>query len=109
MIRPCLFLCWAPTNGNVLWAGTGTACETSNDGDPITLFDQFANRWVMTQFALPNYPSGPFYECIAVSQTANPTGAYYRYTFLVHATKMDDYPKLGVWPDADQQRLFHER
>ena len=32
----------------------------------------------MSQFALPNYPRGPFYECIAVSQTPDPLGAWHR-------------------------------
>ncbi len=74
--------------------------KRSIDGDPITLFDPLAKRWMMSQFALPNYPSGPFYQCIAISQTADPTGAWFRYAFVVHDTKMNDYPKFGVWPDA---------
>ncbi len=90
-----------PVNGNTLWNGFGGVCETTNDGDPVTLFDPLANRWMMSQFALPNgTTSGPYYQCIAISQSANPTGAWYRYEFQVHATKMNDYPKFGVWPDA---------
>lgn len=85
--------------GNALWAGFGGTCETSNDGDPIVLFDQLSNRWLMSQFALPGGPSG-FHQCIAISQSGDPTGAWYRYDFLVHATKLNDYPKFGVWPDA---------
>ena len=53
---------------------------------------------MLTQFALPNYPSGPFYECFAVSKTGIPTNVpsdYWLYTFLVHNTKMDDYPKIS--------------
>jgi hypothetical protein len=52
----------------------------------------------MSQFALPNYPRGPFYQCIAVSQTGDPTGkwALYSYSF----SKMNDYPKFGVWSDG---------
>jgi hypothetical protein len=93
-------LLYGPANGNTLWAGFGGACETRNDGDPIVQYDHLADRWMMSQFALPNYPSGPFYQCIAVSQTANPTGAWYRYAFIISATKMNDYPHFGVWPDA---------
>ena len=74
--------------------------KSTNDGDPITLFDSIANRWLMSQFALPNYPNGPFYQCTAISTSGDPTGTWYRYAFQVHATKMNDYPKLGVWPDA---------
>src|SRR5512138_1295833 len=37
--------------GNALWSGFGGICEASNDGDPIVLFDQLSNRWLMSQFA----------------------------------------------------------
>jgi hypothetical protein len=91
---------YGPAAGNTLWTGFGGVCSTSNDGDPIVQYDHLADRWMMSQFALPNYPSGPFYECIAVSQTGDPTGAWYRYEFQISATKMNDYPHLGVWPDG---------
>ena len=64
------------------------------------LYDHLADRWFMSQFALPNYPSGPFYQCIAVSTSGNPMGSYNRYQFQVSATKLNDYPKFGVWPDG---------
>ncbi|MEJ5308969.1 MAG: carboxypeptidase regulatory-like domain-containing protein [Anaerolineae bacterium] len=87
---------YGPVNGNTLWQGFGGPCETTNHGDPITLFDPIANRWLMSQFSV----NGPYYQCIAISQTANPTGAWYRYAFQVSATKMNDYPHFGVWPDG---------
>ncbi len=87
---------YGPVDGNTLFSGFGGACETTNDGDPIVLFDHLANRWLASQFALP----GPFYQCIAISQTADPTGAWYRYEFLYSNTLMNDYPKFGVWPDG---------
>ena len=93
-------LIYGPVAGKTLWTGFGGPCETENDGDPITLFDPLAKRWLMSQFALPNFPLGPYYQCIAVSQTGDPTGAWHRYAFQVHQTKMNDYPKFGVWPDG---------
>jgi len=51
----------------------------------------------LSQFAVCEGP--PYYECIAVSQTADPTGAYYLYAFEIN-DYFPDYPKLGVWPDA---------
>jgi uncharacterized membrane protein len=87
---------YGPVAGNTLWQGFGGVCETTNHGDPITLFDPIANRWLMTQFSV----NGPYYQCIAVSQTADPTGAWHRYAFQVSASKMNDYPKFGVWPDG---------
>ncbi|MBI3811886.1 MAG: DUF11 domain-containing protein [Nitrospirae bacterium] len=91
---------YGPAAGNTLWTGFGAPCETSNDGDPIVQYDQLADRWLMSQFALPNYPNGPFHQCIAVSQTPDPTGAWYLYDFVVSNTKLNDYPKFGVWPDG---------
>lgn len=93
-------LLYGPAAGNTLWTGFSGVCATSNDGDPIVLYDQLADRWMVSQFALPNYPNGPFYQCIAVSQTPDPTGAWYRYQFTVSSTKMNDYPHFGVWPDG---------
>lgn len=93
-------LLYGPAAGNTLWSGFAAPCSTSNDGDPIVLYDHLADRWMMSQFALPNYPSGPFYQCIAVSQTGDPTGAWYRYAFQISATKLNDYPHFGVWPDG---------
>ncbi len=91
-----------PWANNIFWdvANTGDACELTNDGDPIVLYDQLADRWLISQFALPNFPAGPFYECIAISQTGDPLGDWYIYTFLISNTKMDDYPKFGIWPDG---------
>jgi hypothetical protein len=93
-------LLYGPAAGNTLWSGFGGACQTSNDGDPIVQYDHLADRWMVSQFALPNYPSGPFYQCIAVSQTGDPTGSWYRYQFQISTTKMNDYPHFGVWPDG---------
>jgi hypothetical protein len=72
--------------------------NNSNDGDAIVLYDEQADRWLFSQFSLPSYPNGPFYQMIAVSQTADPTGSWYRYQYSF--TDMPDYPKFGVWGDG---------
>jgi uncharacterized membrane protein len=84
-----------PTAGNLLWTGFGGGCETNNDGDPIALYDKLANRWVLTQFSVS---TTPFLQCVAVSTTSDATGTYNRYSFQY--STFDDYPKMGVWPDA---------
>jgi uncharacterized repeat protein (TIGR01451 family) len=93
-------LVYGPVPGTTLFSGFGGPCEFNNDGDPVTLYDPFADRWFMSQFALPNYPNGPFYQCIAVSATPDPTGSWYRYEFQMPVNKMNDYTKFGVWPNA---------
>jgi hypothetical protein len=87
-----------PVNSNTLWSGFGGPCQTTNDGDPIVLYDHLADRWLMSQFAVSD-PSG-FFQCIAISQTGDPTGSWHRYAFLMSTVKFNDYPKFGVWPDA---------
>ena len=72
--------------------------NNSNDGDAIVLYDEQADRWLFSQFSLPNFPAGPFYQMIAVSATGDPTGSWYRYQYSF--TNMPDYPKFGVWGDG---------
>jgi len=90
-------LVMGPTAGNALWAGFGGPCQNQNSGDPIVKYDQLANRWVMTQFAVEDKAHQT--QCIAVSTTSDATGPYYRYAFDF-GTNFNDYGKLGVWPDA---------
>ena len=89
-----------PVSNNTLWQGFGGPCEASNDGDPVVLYDRQADRYMMSQFALPNYPRGPFYQCIAVSQGPDPTLSWHRYEFTISQSKLNDYPKFGVWQDG---------
>ncbi len=84
-----------PLPGNTLFAGFGGPCETNNDGDPVVVYDQLADRWVLSQFSI-----GQGTQCVAVSQTGDPTGAYFRYAFVVTPGAENDYPKIGVWPDG---------
>ena len=87
-----------PVASNTFWASLGGICASNNDGDPIVLYDQGADRWLISQFALA-FPDD-FHECVAVSQTGDPTGAWHLYDFLASTTRMNDYPKFGVWPDG---------
>src|ERR1044071_6292198 len=85
-----------PKNGNVVWQGFGGRCQSDNDGDPIVQYDQLADRWILTQFAVS---ATPYTQCVAVSTTPDPTGTYFRYAFS-YSRSFNDYPKMGVWPDG---------
>jgi hypothetical protein len=85
-----------PKNGNVVWQGFGGRCQSDNDGDPIVQYDQLADRWILTQFAVSGTP---YTQCVAVSTSPDPTGTYFRYAFS-YSRSFNDYPKMGVWPDA---------
>jgi hypothetical protein len=87
---------YGPAAGNTLWTGFGGPCETTNDGNPVVLYDKIADRWILSQYVA----TGPYGECIAVSTGSDPTGSYYRYFFQFGTTVLYDSPKLGIWPDG---------
>ncbi|MGV6850594.1 MAG: proprotein convertase P-domain-containing protein [bacterium] len=89
-----------PSNTNTLWSGFGGACQNDNSGDAIALYDQTADRWVLTQFAVSSAQA----VCFAVSQTNDPTGSYYLYR--LDTQRFPDYFKLGTWPDAQNNAYF---
>lgn len=61
-------------------------------GDPIVLYDQFADRWLMSEFgAIGNR------LIVAISQTADPTGSWYVYSYVTN--QFPDYPKYSIWND----------
>jgi hypothetical protein len=78
-----------PVNLGSLWT-TGNC--TANLGDPIVVYDEAADRWLLSQFATPNH------MCVAISQSPDPLGSYWLYEFNVGS--FPDYFKFGVWPDA---------
>jgi len=88
---------FGPVAINTLWSGFGGGCQTNNDGDPTVVYDPMADRWVVSQFSVS---STPYMQCVAVSQTPDPTGAWNRYSFSYGNSNFTDYPKIGVWPDA---------
>ena len=85
-----------PSGITTLWSGFGGVCQNNGSGDPVVIYDQIANRWVITQFAGVSVPTD---ECIAVSTTSDATGSYNRYDFHL-GSNFFDYPHLSVWPDA---------
>jgi hypothetical protein len=86
---------YGPAATNTLWSGFGGGCESNNDGDATVVYDRQADRFIISQFSVS---TTPYLQCVAVSATSDPTGAYYRYSFQY--ANFPDYPKLGVWPDA---------
>jgi hypothetical protein len=92
-----------PVDTGTLWAGFAVPDCTDPSGDPIVLYDQFADRWLLSQFTTSGLfdPSKPFWNCVAVSTTPDPTGSYFRYAFETENFQFfPDYPKYGVWTDS---------
>jgi hypothetical protein len=82
-----------PTNLNQLFQGLPGA--NYNDGDPIILYDEQADRWLVTEFSISGSTN---YMLMAVSTTNDPTGTWYKYSFQV--ASMPDYPKFSIWQDG---------
>jgi hypothetical protein len=59
------------------------------------LYDRAADRWLLSMIGSGNTTS----ECIAVSKTNDPTGAYFLYGYSFGAN-LNDYPKFGTWATA---------
>ncbi len=87
-----------------IWAGFAVEDCTDPSGDPVVLYDQLEDRWLLSQFTTRD---PVYYDCVAISQTGDPTGAYYRYAFITQpdpelpgGTFFPDYPKYGVWTNS---------
>ena len=69
----------ALTSLGTLFGTVPGPCAGNEDGDPIVLYDQLADRWVISEFCTVANPNN--HQLIAVSKTNDPTGAYWLYDF----------------------------
>ena len=61
-------------------------------GDPIVVYDEYAERWLLSEFS----QEGPNKLCVYISKTDDPvSGGWYFYEFA--APSFPDYPKYAVW------------
>jgi hypothetical protein len=70
------------------------ACSQPDAGDPQVLYDPLADRWLLSQFTGGDSNG----LCFAISQTADPLGSWYLYSFST--PDFPDYFKVGVWPSG---------
>ncbi|MCX6249767.1 MAG: T9SS type A sorting domain-containing protein [Bacteroidetes bacterium] len=76
-----------------VWSGMP---NNYNGGDGVVNYDEQADRWLFTQLS---YAGNQYWQMVAVSQTSDPTGSWYRWEYAFGST-LPDYPKWGVWPDG---------
>jgi hypothetical protein len=91
-----------PTSLPGLFTTVSSICSNPNgaQSDPVVQYDQLAGRWVIEFVAGAAGTFGPPNKfCMAVSTTNNAAGTYHAYVFA-DSTGLNDYSKLGVWPDA---------
>ena len=95
-----------PTAIGSLWANFAVPDCDDTSGDPVVLYDRQADRWILSQFTTSGLfdPTKPFYNCVAISQTGDPTGTYFRYAFVTTQPGdlffFPDYPKYSVWNES---------
>jgi hypothetical protein len=92
---------YGPVTTSTIWNGFSGNWSGHNDGDAIILYDEAADRWLISQFAIDCTTVGGLYteyQLVAISATSDPLGAYYRYAFQFDY--MPDYGKLGIWGDG---------
>ena len=77
-----------PMNLNTLWAPLGQ----NSFGDPIVIYDQEFDRWILTEFPPSNF------FLVAISESSDPLGAYNVYEFAT--PNFPDYPKYSLWENA---------
>ena len=90
-----------PTSYNSFFASLGPPCSNANDGDPYVIYDQAADRWLISDFAFPSFPGTSFWQCIGVSQSGDPvSGGWFFYAVQIdpaNPTFLGDYPKFALW------------
>lgn len=79
----------AEFRGNSLWSDVGF----SSGGDPIVMYDQEAERWLITEFPSPGPRDNNL--LVAISKTDSPLGEYDLYVF--GTPNFPDYPKYSIW------------
>jgi hypothetical protein len=87
---------FSKTGGSVIGGGPftlGSLLFGSNDGDPIVLYDKYADRWVITEFKTVGRK-----VLFAISKTSDPTGQYYTYSYT--SPQFPDYQKFSIWADG---------
>ena len=75
----------------------------TGDGDPVVLYDQLADRWVLTEFGVTGNVRYINTLIIAVSKTSDPTGQWNVYHYVVSnngSSYFVDYPKYAIWNNA---------
>ncbi|NOZ35419.1 MAG: hypothetical protein GXO80_08995, partial [Chlorobi bacterium] len=100
MINSTTYTIYNKADGTVALSGTlGDlwSPSTGDAGDPIVLFDKEANRWFLSQFDDGSGSDANDIH-IAISQTEDPTGSWYTYTFT--SPDFPDYLKFSAWQDG---------
>lgn len=101
----------APGTGMKIWNKSGTVAASQvtlqqlsgfrGYGDPIALYDQWNDRYIVTEFIIKGYNNSTENGMtIMVSQTNDPTGSWNAYKWTIPENFTLDYPKWSVNTDG---------
>lgn len=84
----------APTRSR--WPSDSPCAPTETDSlhPGVIRYDRFADRWILVEVTL----EAPYFVCVGVSQTDDPTGRYF--TYPIPVDQRAELPELALWPDA---------
>ncbi|MCX6268186.1 MAG: PKD domain-containing protein, partial [Bacteroidetes bacterium] len=86
------FRIWDKTGNALIPAASLGTLFSSTDGDPIVIYDPFADRFLITEFFSNGFK-------VAISKGPDPvTSGWYIYSFPTNT--FPDYPKFTVWSDG---------
>ena len=90
-----------PVADSTFWGTLSSCYQGGGFSDPIVQYDRAADRWLVGEVAIPLLPPffGQYAQCFAVSATSDPSGSYYMWAYGF-GSDINDYPKIGVWPDG---------
>lgn len=101
----------APGTGMKIWNKNGTVAASQvtlqqlstfkGYGDPIALYDQWSDRYIVTEFIIKGYNNSTENGMtIMVSATNDPTGSWNAYKWTIPENFTLDYPKWSVNTDG---------
>ena len=95
-----------PLDNSTIWSGFIGPWTGTNDGDPIILYDEQADRWLVSQFAV-NTTNGTFWELVAISTTGDPTGSIIAMLFSLQVFRIIQNSASGgmdiiLWFNTEQ-------
>ncbi len=64
-------LLYGPASNLSIWQNAPYPWSEYSRGDPITLYDEEADRWLISELSYVSHPDGPYYEKIAISETSD--------------------------------------
>lgn len=95
---------WRQTLGsldtNTIFSSLSGVCATTNQGDGIVRYDARADRWIISQFAWDSDTAAPWFQCLAVSTSSDPTGSYALYAIDFSSVGFPDFGKWSVYDNG---------